>query len=395
MSDVRPFRALRYARELTPRLAGPYDVISAAERAQLASEPENVVHLTLPPGAEGERDYASAAATLARWQREGVLVRDAEEQIYVLEEKTRDGRLRRGFLGLLRLADYEQGVVLPHENTMPGPKRDRLALTRKVRANLEPLLFSYEDRDGKLDPVLDGARAEPALVEARGPDGTGLVLRGVAARDAVRALQSFLADRPVIIADGHHRYETMLSYRDECRRESGAGEDDPHEFVLAYLVNAFDPGSRIRSIHRRLDGEVDDPAALLSAAGFACRELPGSLDGAAVERELAAVAADACSFAIAGPGRRLLLATRPRGDRLDVEVLHDEILPALGGELSFDARAARLLEAVRSVDATLGIFLHPIGPDALFRVVRAGARLPKKSTFFTPKIPSGLLIRDL
>ena len=179
MSDVHPFRALRYARELTPRLAGPYDVISAAERAQLASEPENVVHLTLPPGAEGERDYASAAATLARWQREGVLVRDAEEQIYVLEEKTRDGRLRRGFLALLRLADYEQGVVLPHENTMPGPKRDRLALTRKVRANLEPLLFSYEDRDGKLDPVLDGARAEPALVEARGPDGTGLVLRGV------------------------------------------------------------------------------------------------------------------------------------------------------------------------------------------------------------------------
>jgi uncharacterized protein (DUF1015 family) len=396
MSDVRPFRALRYARELTPRLAGPYDVISDAERAQLAREPENVVHLTLPPGTEGERDYASAADTLARWRREGVLVRDTAEQIYALEETTSAGRLRRGFLALLRLADYEQGVVLPHENTMPGPKRDRLALTRSVRANLEPLFFTYEDRDGKLDPVLDGARGEAPLAEARGPDGTGLVLRGVAARDAVRAVQSFLAERPVIIADGHHRYETMLSYRDECRRESGGGggDDAPHEFVLAYLVNAFDPGSEIRSIHRRLDGELNDPAPLLSAAGFACRELPWSLDGAAVERELAAVAADACAFAIAGPGPRLLLATRPRGDRLDVEVLHDEILPAIGGELSFDSRATRLLEAVFTSEAALGIFLHPIAPDALFRVVRAGARLPKKSTFFTPKIPSGLLIRD-
>ena len=147
MSEVRPFRALRFREAPGPRIAGPYDVISAEERAALGREPQNIVHLTLPSGAEGERDYDGAGRTLERWKEEGVLVRDPSPRIYTLEERVSDGRVRRGFLALVRLADYAERVVLPHERTLAGPKRDRLLLTRAVRANLEPIFFLYEDRD--------------------------------------------------------------------------------------------------------------------------------------------------------------------------------------------------------------------------------------------------------
>ena len=393
MSDVRPFAALRFARALEPRLAGPYDVIAPEERERLAAEPENIVHLTLPPGAEGERDYAGAAATLERWIASGVLVRDPVPRLYALEERTTDGRTRCGFLSLLRLHDYADGVVLPHENTMPGPKRDRLLLTRSVRANLEPLFFLYEDRDAKLDSVLEQARTGEALARGRGPDGTELTLYGVDAPEAAGQVTSFLAQLPVIIADGHHRYETMLSYRDECRAaHPDAGPDAPWEFALAYLVNAFDPGSEIRAIHRVLRGETADPAPVLEAAGFRVESLPVPASGEALLATLAARGAEHAFVLASADG--LLLCTRARGPRLDVEVLHDEILPGLGGELSYDSRPDRLLANLRSGEAALGVFQNPIDPDDLFRVIQAGARLPRKSTFFSPKIPSGLVVRD-
>ena len=323
-----------------------------------------------------------------------MLLRDESERLYLLEERTQDGRVRRGFLGLLRLADYGDGAVLPHEHTMPGPKRDRLLLTRALRANVEPLFFLYEDRDAKLDPVIDQARGGAPLAEATGPDGTRLSLYATSAPDAIGALQSFLAERPVIIADGHHRYETMLGYRDECRARGG-GPDASHEFVLAYLVNAFDSGSRIAAIHRLLRGELADLDGLLSETGFALEILAEGAEPEALLAVLAARHEREHAFVFAARGRAPRLATRARGERLDVEVLHDELLPALGGELSFDSRPARLLETVRSGAAALGILMHPIAADDLFRVVRAGARLPKKSTFFTPKVPSGLVLREL
>lgn len=393
MSDFRPFRGLRFAAEPEPRLAPPYDVIAPEERDRLAENPESIVHLTLPPGETGERDYESARATLERWKAEGVLVRDERECLYVLRENTTDGRVRRGFIGALRLADYEEKVVLPHERTLPAAKRDRLLLTRATRANLEPLFFLYEDRDAKLDEALDAACAGPRLAAARGPDGTGLELFALDDRAHIDAVRAFLADLPVVIADGHHRYETMRTYRDECRAESDGG-DAPSEFVMGYLVNAFDPGSAVRAIHRVLRGEVSEPGPVLRSLGFEDEPLHAD-DADAVLAALEARAADRHVFVLALPGGELRLAHRARGERLDVEVLHDELLPALGGELSFDARPARLLETLRERRASLGIFLHPLDPDSLFRVVQDGVLLPEKSTFFTPKVPSGLVVRDL
>jgi uncharacterized protein (DUF1015 family) len=394
MSEVRPFAALRFARDPEPRIAPPWDVISEADRARFGAEPENIVHLTLPPGPEGARDYAAARTRLERWRREGVLVRDASPALYTLAERTPRGRLRRGFFAELRLADYAERAVLPHERTMPKAKQDRLLLTREVRANLEPLFFLYEDRDGRGAALLDAAAQAEALARPRGPDGSGLELRAIRDGALVAGLERLLADRPVVIADGHHRYETMLAYRDERRAAAGRIEREaPFEFVLGYFVNAFDPGTEIRAIHRVLRGASAAPRDALARAGFAVEDLGGAPADALLER-LASRRKDAHAYAFASASGALL-GTRARGPRLDVEVLHDELLAPLGGALGFDAEPDRVLATARSETGAWAVFLNPLEPGELFRVVASGAVLPQKSTYFAPKVPSGLVLRSL
>jgi uncharacterized protein (DUF1015 family) len=393
MSEIRPFAALRFAHDPEPRLAPPFDVISEEERARLAREPESVIHLTLPPGTEGDRDYAAAGETLRGWLRDGVLLRDPLPRLYLLRERISDGRLRRGLFALLRIADYDERVVLPHERTMPAAKRDRMLLTREVEANLEPLFFLYEDRDAKLVPALDAAEQGERLATCSGPGGTGLELFATDSEAVLTAVQEFLVDRAVVIADGHHRYDTMLRYRDERRSRGGAAREAPWEFVLAYLVNAFDPGSEILAIHRVLRGDVSDPLPVLRDAGFAIDPQP---DEAPVQGLLAALATRRESQHAFGVVRRggTFVASRARGERPDVEVLHEELLPRIGGSPSFDAEAERVARAARDGDAALSILMNPLSAEELFRAVQAGGVLPQKSTYFAPKIPSGLVLRD-
>jgi uncharacterized protein (DUF1015 family) len=393
VSEIRPFAALRYARDPAPRIAPPYDVLSDAERERFAAEPENVVHLSLPPGREGERDYAGARARLARWIADGVLARDPEPALYVLHERTPRGRLRRGFFALLRLADYAERVVLPHERTLPGPKRDRLLLTREVEANLEPLFFLYEDRDGALARGLEAAARGARLASARGPDGTGLELFAVPDKEEVARAAAFLWERSVVIGDGHHRYETLLAYRDERRLAArSASPEAPYEWVLGYFVNAFDPGTEIRAIHRVVREASADPARMLRERGFRVDEGGDARGPDALVARLARSRESAHAFAFVARGRAPLVAERPKSERLDVEVLHAELLPALGGTLAFEADPARALELAAAEG--YAVLLNPVAAEDLFRVVASGAVLPQKSTFFTPKVPSGLVLRD-
>ena len=162
---------------------------------------------------------------------------------------------------------------------------------------------------------------------------------------------------------------------------------------MGYLVNAFDPGSAVAAIHRVLRGELAPLERVLEETAFESEGLP-ELDADALLARIAELAPERHVYGMALAGGELRLVSRPRGDALDVQVLHDELLPRLRGELSFDARPARLLETLRESRASLGIFLHPLDPDGLFRVVQDGILLPEKSTFFTPKVPSGLVLRD-
>jgi uncharacterized protein (DUF1015 family) len=392
MNEIRAFAGWRFAREPKPRLAPPYDVISASERERFAAHPESIVHLTLPAARDGAPDYAGAGRLLGQWIESGVLVRDAGESLYVVEERISDGRIRRGFLALVRLADYAQRAVLPHERTMRGPIEDRLKLTREVRANLEPLFFLYEDRGGELDASL---RAGVELVRSTTPDGNGVALGALRDPAAIARVRDYLEARPLIIADGHHRYETMLHYRDECRAQGQRDPNAGHEFVMAYIVNAFDPGSRVQAIHRLLRGNVAPCEDVLRKHDFGIEELGSGLAPAALLERVARAADGECAYLFVRANGSALLARRPRDASLDIEVLHRDLLPALGGDLSFDGSLERALATLRDGGATLLILPAPIPPDTLFRVVQAGTRLPQKSTYFAPKIPTGLVLRTL
>ncbi len=263
MADLTPLHALHFdvARTggLEPVVAPPYDVIDPEQRAALvARSPYNVVAIDLP---EGDDPYAHAAETLAEWRADGIVVADPEPALWALEQDYTgpDGRrrTRHGLFARVRVEDYGPGRIRPHERTHPGPKEDRLRLTRATRANLSPI-FSLYDGDGwsPLVPHLGG----PPFGEVTDADGTTNRLWRVGDPDAIAAVQEALRPAELLIADGHHRYETARVYADEI------GGDGPHRYVLMCLVSLGDPGLTIFPTHRLLTGLDDEKRVALREA---------------------------------------------------------------------------------------------------------------------------------
>ena len=248
MADVQPLRALHYdlatVGPLADVAAPPYDIIDPAQRAELAARsPYNVVHVDLP---DGEPDpYANAAAILQRWRDEGAVVRDDEPALWTLSQgyTAPDGRAltRHGVFARVRVEDYGPGRIRPHERTHPGPKEDRLRLTRATRANLSPIFSLYDDPHGATAPVL--AVAVP-FAELTDDDGTVDRLGRVTDPKTIKGFQDALQSAELLIADGHHRYETARVYADEI---GGEGE---HRCVLMCLVALQDRGLTIFPTHR-------------------------------------------------------------------------------------------------------------------------------------------------
>src|SRR4051794_15648562 len=255
MADVQPFRALHYDLQRTGGLqavaAPPYDVIDADQRAALLERsPHNVVEIDLPVDPAGGDPYAHAAATLDAWRGEGVLVRDEQPALWALDQDYTgpDGRrrTRRGFFARVRVEDYGPGRIRPHERTHPGPKEDRLRLTRATRTNLSPIFSLYDDPAGAAWGALEPHLGGDPWGEATDADGTVNRLWRVADGGAVAKATHALRDVELLIADGHHRYETARVYAEEI-----GGEGD-HRYVLMCLVALQDPGLTIFPTHRLL-----------------------------------------------------------------------------------------------------------------------------------------------
>jgi uncharacterized protein (DUF1015 family) len=239
VADIQPLRTLRYdtsvAGVLGDLIAPPYDVIDDAMRAELARRSEhNVVELDLPESYEG------AAEALAGWREAGVLVQEDEPAMWALRQDytAPDGgeRTRTGFFARVRVEDYGAGRIRPHERTHPGPREDRLRLTRATRANLSPIFSLFPDSSGGARETLGQVTTEEPFAEVTDDEGTRNTLWRVADPDRIAALQGALADAELLIADGHHRYETARVYADEV-----GGEGD-HRYVLMLLVALEDPG---------------------------------------------------------------------------------------------------------------------------------------------------------
>ena len=423
MADVRPFNALHYdlakVGSLQDVIAPPYDVIDTAMRAELlARSPYNAVAVDLPkpygetgPEATGEGDpYEEAAAAIASWKEAGALVDDPEPAIWATEQDYTgpDGerRTRHGILARVRVEDFDAGQVLPHERTLPGPKKDRLDLTRATRHNLSPI-FSLST----LDPwplVAPQVEAEELLGEAV-TDALGTVTRlwRVGDPETCAKVAELLAGAQLLIADGHHRYETAIAYRDEV------GGEGPHNFTLMALTGLDDPGLTVFPTHRLLFGFAGD-SERQERFGAGLRELfdieEVGLEGLDPRgEEGAGVFGYVDSHHRQGFRLRLKdvaaldeqLAGKPEAyRRLDAAILETLVLKGVAGLSEDDILAKRGLGYAKSVEDSLALLddgtydvafiLRPIPVDQVKAICESDENMPPKSTYFFPKVPTGL-----
>jgi uncharacterized protein (DUF1015 family) len=367
VADLRPLRTLRYAEPLGPVLAPPYDVLSPEQVADYrARSSHNVVHLTRP-----DADYEGAGRLLREWISSGVLVEDPSPQLFV-HEVSFDGRTRRDLLGALRLQPYEERAVLPHELTHRGPREDRLALMRATGASLEPLWFLAEGLCGLLDAAPESV---PLAFDFGGERHT---LRAIPQGDWTASVQRALGERPVLIADGHHRYETSVAYSEEL----GGDADAASRFTLAMVTDPADPGLVVLPTHRLLK------AGLAITGGEPVGSLPDLLK--ALKGRVAA-----------GTYRGGEFQVLPLEGEVSVLELHRQVIDNILGKRSPEGYLAYTRdpeEAVRWVDEGIGataFFLDAPELAAVLRVAGAGGTLPQKSTYFYPKPPSGMLFHLL
>lgn len=418
MTDLRPFRALRYDAaqvELEQVLSPVYDVVAPEERGVFYDRhPHNALRLDMLRDAAGEADtdYAESARRLAEWRSAGILRLDAEPGLYVLRQQSRDeeGRAlsRTGFFASLGLADYAERVVRPHERTMAGPRADRLKLLRATRANLSSVFLLYADRARRLDALLEAALAAPGAIGVRDAAGVWNEFAPLRDAQAIGQVQRFFAERPVVIADGHHRYETALAYRSECAAQ---GVLPGSARILAYFANAFGAGSRLLPIHRLVRrGPRPGPSAwaALSAQGWRKQEAPlGAPEKlpALLREHLAPLGEKGHGFAADAGDGRLLLFSRPAANgELAVRAIHREVLGGVfglgdadvrGGAVAFPKSAVEAARALRAGDGVCALYLNATPADAVLKVAEAGETMPQKSTLFAPKLATGLLFRCL
>jgi uncharacterized protein (DUF1015 family) len=423
MADVQPLRALHYDPSVTGSLADvvapPYDVIDAEQRAGLiARSPYNVVAVDLPQGEPGGRDpYDSASELFETWQLQGALVRDSEPALWAHTQDYTgpDGqrRSRRGFFCRVRIEGYGPGRVRPHERTHPGPKEDRLRLTRATRANISPIFSLYSDPANAAWAALAPATEQQPYGEVTDADGTVHRLWRVAGPQAIAAVQAATRDAELLIADGHHRYETMQAYADEI---GGEGE---HRYILMCLVALEDPGLTIFPTHRLVRGMDSARRAALQQAlerDFEITPLPATEDLAPKPQAEATTPLELGY--LDGEGRRLRLelkdqaiaeeALQDHSDayrHLDTGVLETLILKgALGlsdDDIShfnglFYARDTAEAEAmVASGEYEAAFLMRPTPVQQVRDVAAAGENMPPKSTYFFPKLLTGLLFNPL
>jgi uncharacterized protein (DUF1015 family) len=383
MADVRPFPALRFAHSepLESLLAPPYDVLSEAQVAELkARSPHNVVHVTRPGS-----DYPGAARLLDEWVASGVVTESPTPLMFV-HETTFDppheanglgggsgGRQTRlDLIAALRLQPYEDRVVLPHERTHRGPKEDRLALMRATGMSLEPLWFLAEGLRELLDTAPMGEVLEFSFAGERHR------LRAISDLSWTGAVSAALADRQVMIADGHHRYETALAYAEE----RGGGRDAASRFTLALLTDIRDPGLVVLPTHRVLK------------AGVA---ITGGEPAGSLEETLTALG----DRAAAGYYRDGSFQVLPLEGEVPVVELHRQVVDNILGKRSAEESLVYTrdaAEAVRWVEEGEGVaafLLHAPDLGAVLRLAREGMTMPQKATYFFPKPPSGMVFHRL
>jgi uncharacterized protein (DUF1015 family) len=426
MADIRAFRGFRYdlgrTGPLADLVAPPYDVIDAQLQRQLYdASPYNAIRLELTRDEPGDDDahnkYTRAAGTLKDWLAADVLRQDTSRSLYVYEQEfTAEGRTysRRGFLARVRLEPFGTGRIFPHEQTLSGPKADRLKLYQATNFNISPVFGLYPDAAGevfaKLEPLL---RKSPPL-EARDHLGVMNRLWVVTDSAAVSAVTGLMGPKPVFIADGHHRYETGLKYLDEQRAAGNVPDDEAApNFCLMMLVGMSDPGLIILPTHRLVSGLPPLTSEQLKAALAGHFDVVGDFADAAACWEHVQLEDSQAVLGFGTVADNRWLAVRLRDPavmetlapdhsddwrELAVSILHKLVLDRLvGGNPT--CRYVHLLkevtDAVSAKECQLAALVPPVGMDHVERIAGNREKMPPKSTYFYPKLLTGLVFNSL
>ncbi len=436
MADVRPLPGIRYAAEaeLAALVTPPYDVISPDAQARYYERhPHNIIRLELGLDQPGDDDlnnrYTRAAATFANWRLHGVMRQDSPS-LYVYEQRfavAGSQYARVSLLARVRLEPWEAGVILPHEHTLSKPKADRLQLMRACAANFSPLMTLYDDPGGELASHLARVRAVGPAVDFADEAGERHLLWPVQDAGFAGTVAAFFQSRQLYIADGHHRYETALAYRGEvaAMRKEPLPPEDGANFTLMALCAVEDPNLVVLPTHRMLrDLSASRLASLPDTLAplFEAEPLTVSDPDAALAA-LRAAAATGTAFVMVLPDEAWLLRLRPEGREamshlggehahasaswraLDVAILHalvldhalgitDEAVSA-GEHISYTRDASAAIAAVGQGSAQLAFLLNPTPPSAIRDIARASERMPQKSTYFYPKLITGLIVNPL
>ncbi len=393
-----PFQGLRYRPEvarLAQVIAPPYDVISASERAHLASRHRaNAVLVELPEAdlSAGRDRYAVAADLFARWQAKGILLADPGRSLYPYRMTDPSGRATTGVIGALGLADPgEESDILPHEQTLPKPKSDRLDLLRATRANLSPIwgLSMAAGVTATFDPTDD----DP-VADVYDDDGVRHQLWVLSDADTVAAVGAAVATAPVVLADGHHRYETARAYQAE-RRQANGGAPGSYDLVMALVVELSEDQLTVGAIHRTISGLPDD----FDLVGALAPWFDVVRAGAADDRTLGALAGSSSLTLVTGGQAYLLLAhaevQEQEGNDLDSNLIATVLATLPPHEVMHRHSVAEAMEALRDGEGQAAFLLRPVTVKQIDEWANERRRMPPKTTFFSPKPRTGMVFRSL
>jgi len=414
MADIRPFRALRYDfdrydGDLSAVIAPPYDVLDQADKdALLAKDPHNIVAVDLPfipPKQAGPaKVYADAQATLADWQVQGVLLREARPALYRYDQTFEDegkSHTRHQFIARVRLQEFSDVVVVPHEQTFGGPKEDRLALTKATRCNVSPVFGLYTDPDNAVGKAFaPAAKARPDATARL--DGVLNELWVVTDEAIIDQVHQHLAPKKIYIADGHHRYGTALNYRRFLEETGGAPlpQDHPANYVMLVLASMDDPGCIIQGYCRVLVGNDVSAAALTSAWAEGVAEA-SEAEANLIVYDGASQAETCLKFTNRAALGTLAAERSPAWRQLDVAYLHHYLIDKLTVEKLGRAPEIRYVRSVAEArqlaedQGGVAVLPKPTPMAQLRDVGEAGELMPQKSTFFYPKLATGLTINPL
>ena len=437
MAIIAPFRGILYnpnkIKDMSTVIAPPYDVISPEGQERLYQNSDyNIVRLDFgkegPSDDQGHNKYTRAASEFKAWQENGILIRDEMPAIYIYEQdyRLKDGSIktRKGFMALVRLEELDSGVILPHERTLSGPKTDRLNLTRACGANFSPIFSLYSDPDKRTNKLLSGKTKNQPIVDIQDENGISNRLWRVTDEKIISSLVAEISDKSIFIADGHHRYETALNYRNEMREKhpNYTGKEG-FNFTLMYFSNMDDEGLTVFPTHRLIYGVKGfDPAGFEERLSeeFEIERFPQPFAEENRSRFLKSLGergGEGHSFGVYSEGWDHAAVITLKDEevmdslvkdhsgayrRLDVTILHTLIIEnVLGISKESQERKENIeylqdevegLNRVKDGKRQILFVLNPTKVSEVEEVARAGDKMPQKSTYFYPKLLTGLVI---